>query len=637
MGDLTNNYSVGEYMKGNMEVYGYDYDEERRIFTVINFHFFQSDELQTLTKQQVNVKFNRLKRFIKASIEGLYKDLEETSEAYSLAFSTFQKVKAGNVDRFRLMVFTDGKATKSSLEIPSEISDGIINDYRLIDINYLFKFFATKDAETSYEIDLKVPYLMISNDTEEYQSYLSLLNGEQLYEIYDKFGQRLLEQNVRTFLQFRGGVNKGIRNTIEYNPELFFAYNNGITATASSIEIKDGFINKIMDFQIVNGGQTTSAIYAAKKNGGLDISNVNVQLKLTVVSPLENKSNFVSKVSEYANTQNKVNKSDFFSNSLFHKDMKKYSKRIWATARGGSQQRTHWYYERVRGEYLNEQAYLTAAERRQFIIENPKNQMIEKTFLAKSENSWLKKPNIVSKGAQYSFVEFADKTTAQIEIDQLAITEAYYMEAVAKIIMFKAVEKIISHADWYESAYRAQTVTYTIAYLSNWIEKNNVYLNFDIIWKEQELPNQLKIVLGTIAKEVYSTLTDPPVGFKNVGEWCKKERCWEVVKSKEIKFDLSPLFLKTKEEKKSETRDERQLKSLDRGIEAQKFIFETHFENWISLYNYYSKKDNQRDITLSQRDILKKFAYSQLLVPSEKQAKVLMNLYNEAIKIGWKI
>nr|WP_255264004.1 AIPR family protein [Peribacillus butanolivorans] len=620
-----------------MEVYGYDYDEERRIFTVINFHFFQSDEIQTLTKQQLQSKFNRLKRFIKASIDGLYLDVEETSEAYSLAFNLYQRVKAGHVDRFRLMVLSDGKATKSASEIPSETVDGIINDYRVIDINYLFKIYSSHNEGSSYDIDIKIPYLEIQNDSDEYQSYLSLLNGNQLYEIYDEYGQRLLEQNVRTFLQFRGGVNKGIRNTIEYNPELFFAYNNGITATATSVEMENGFIKKIENLQIVNGGQTTSAIYAAKKNGRLDISNVNVQMKLSVVKSPEKEGEFVSRISEYANTQNKVNKSDFFSNSPFHKEMKTYSKRIWAATMGGSQQRTHWYYERVRGEYLNEQAYLTPAQRRQFAIENPKKQLIEKTLLAKSENTWMQKPHVVSKGAQYSFVEFAEKTTSQLEKDQLAITENYFREAVSRIILFKAVEKIISNADWYENAYRAQTVTYSIAYLSYWLKKNNQYLDFNLIWEEQQLPYALKDVIKIITKEVYTILMDPPDGFKNVGEWCKKEHCWEVVKKAKINFTLPSKLLKTEREQQYVHKEERELKKIDKGIEAQKFIFETAFEKWISLYAYYCRQENLRDLTITQRDILRKFTNGQLSVPSEKQAEILFEIYNRTKELGWDV
>ena len=298
---------------------------------MINFQFFQEDGIETLTKQQATTKFKRLNKFAELSMNGLHHDLEETSDAYSLAFTINRHVQNNLIDKFRLIVLTDGKMTKNISHIPNDSIEGIVCEHKIIDINYLYSIYKSENSSGSYDIELKIPYLEVHNTSDEYQSYLGIMDGEQLFKIYDEYGQKLLEQNVRTFLQFRGGVNKGIRNTIQYKPDMFFAYNNGITATATNVETKDGYITKITDFQIVNGGQTTSAIYAAKKNSKLDISNVSVQMKLSVVNNIEKKSEFVSSVSQYANTQNKVNKSDFFSNSPFHKEMKDYSKRIWVS------------------------------------------------------------------------------------------------------------------------------------------------------------------------------------------------------------------------------------------------------------------------------------------------------------------
>lgn len=636
VGDLSRNYTSASYYKTGVEVYGFDYDEERKLFTLINFYFFQSNEIETLNKQQLQTKFNRLKKFIVEVKKGIHLDLEETSDGYELAFKLFHALKANQIEKFRLMVLTDGMVTRTISDIPSESQEDIVYDYRVIDINYLYKLYASQIESASYEITTNIPSLKVSNESEDYQSYLTILNGEQLYEIYDMYGQKLLEQNVRTFLQFKGGVNKGIKNTIERRPELFFAYNNGITATATDVEYENGYITKIVDFQIVNGGQTTSAIYAAKKNSKLDISKVNVQMKLSVVNAMENKSQFVSKVSEYANTQNKVNKSDFFSNSSFHKEMKEYSKRIWVAVSGGSQQRTHWYYERVRGEYLNEQAYLTTAKKKQFGIENPKKQLIDKTLLAKSENTWLKKPWIVAKGAQYSFAEFAEQTTETLEKNALAITENYFKEAVARIILFKSTESIISKAEWYENAYRAQTVTYAISYLSYICDKQKVFLNFLKIWGEQIISSELTEIIKKITREVYQILMDPPEGFKNVGEWCKREQCWNVVKQKEMNIILPEILINTQLETQYIQREEREIKRVDKGIEFQSFVVTTNFESWQDLFTYYNRPENRKDLSITQRDILLKFTEGKISLPSEKQSKILFDTYQKAVEIGWE-
>lgn len=636
VGDLTSNYTMAEFIKPGCEVYGYDYDEDRKIFTLINFHFFQDDEIQTLTKQHINTKFKRLKRFTELSVEGLYNDLEETSDAYSLAFNIHRHMHNKLIDKFRLLILTDGKVTRSITEISNDSIKEIECVHQVIDINYLFSIFMSQNGAGSYEIELKIPYLKVPNSSSEYQSYLGIMDGEQLFNIYDNYGQKLLEQNVRTFLQFRGGVNKGIRNTIQYKPDMFFAYNNGITATATHVETNDGYITKITDFQIVNGGQTTSAIYAAKKNSKLNISNVSVQMKLSVVNNIEKKSEFVSNVSQYANTQNKVNKSDFFSNSPFHKEMKDYSKRIWVSTQLGSQRRFHWFYERVRGEYLNEQAYLTPAKKKQFQLENPKDKLIEKTFLAKSENSWDRKPHIVSKGAQYSFEEFANSVTNTLERNQLAITENYFKDAIARVILFRATEKIVSRAPWYENAFRAQTVTYSIALLSHTLIEKKLFLDFSTIWDKQELPKELERVMELITKKVYENITNPPTGAANVGQWCKKEDCWNAVRGIHIDINLIKRMFKDKEEVKYEQKTEKQQKELDNGIEIQTFVIQTNIEVWIQLYGYYMSNNNFRSLTITQRDILKKYADGKISFPSEKQSKVLYNLYQKAVREGWE-
>ena len=327
-GDLTKNYSVAEYTKRGLEVYGYDYDDERNILSLIVHQFFQEEEIQTLTQNHISVKFNRLKTFLSKCFRGLYKDMEETSESYSMAFNIFKYFNKQKISKVRLIILTDGKATRNLTILPSEVIENIDVEFRVIDIEYIYKIYLSEFNESEFEIETNLPFLETDTGSEEYRSYLSVLSGEFLFDIYEKFGQKLLEQNVRTFLQFRGNVNKGLRNTIEFRPEMFFAYNNGITVTASSVEFNsNGNISKIKNFQIVNGGQTTSAIYAAKKINKLDISKVSVQMKLSVVKENEKQNDFVSKVSEYANTQNKVNKSDFFSNSPFHKEFKDYSKK----------------------------------------------------------------------------------------------------------------------------------------------------------------------------------------------------------------------------------------------------------------------------------------------------------------------
>lgn len=636
-GDLTTNYAPAEYAKTGVEVHGFDFDEERRLLTLIVHQFFQDEEkIETLTKSVIDTKFTRLKGFFKMIAKNDFHDLEQTSDGYAMAYNIAQYLTSKQVERVRLVVLTDGRMTKNLKDLPSENFVGIPLDFRVIDIDYIYRIYLAEYADPNFEISVDLPCLKVATDTDQYQSYLSVVPGRLLAEIYGSHGQKLFEQNVRTFLGAKGKANLGLKNTIEYKPELFFAYNNGITATASDIEFDDlGNIKKIHNFQIVNGGQTTSSIYTASKK--FDLSKVAVQMKLSVVKDKEKEHAFVGDVSRCANTQNKVNESDFFSNSPFHKEMKSYSKRVWAPAASGSQRRTHWFYERARGEYLTEQRYLTVTQKKQYLLENPKSQYLDKTFLAKSEVSWLQKPHVVSKGAQESFKYFAENITKQLELDNLAISEGYFKDSVARVILFRATEKLISHSNWYEGGFRAQTVTYSIAYLSYFVRKMKQFLNFQIIWELQTLPPELVKLMEKITKQVYSEIIQPPSGIANISQWCKREACWDNVRDLDLPLVIDPKLLVSKEEDRYKEKVDKTEKALESGIQMQEFVVLAAPETWGKLVEYYTKSGAGAAISGTQLDILTKMSRGSLGLPSEKQSRILYQLYHQAISQGFVI
>ncbi|KLT64734.1 AIPR family protein [Pedobacter sp. BMA] len=636
VGDLTGNYTAAEYIKKGIEVYGFDYDEDRKILTILNHQFFQDNSIQTFTKIQMETKFTRLKNFLNKSIEGLYRDMEETSQAHDMAFNIYKYFQKNNLLRVRLMLFTDGKATRSQLELPSESIENVPLDFRVIDISYLHNIYESENKSLVSDIEVNLPCLKVNGEDNSYQSYLTVIDGEKLVQIYEDHGQKLFEQNVRTFLQFKGNVNKGLKITIEHKPEMFFAYNNGITATASEIEIgEDGNLKKMKNFQIVNGGQTTSAIYAAKRTSGIDVSQVSVQMKLSVVKDLNTQDDFVSKVAEYANTQNKINNSDFFSNSPFHKDMKEYSNRLYAPAIGGGQRRTRWFYERVRGEYLNSQAYLKNQEKTSFLLENPKIQVIDKTLLSKTEIMWLRRPDVVSKGAQESFKRFAEDITELLEKDNLAITESYFKDAVCRVILFRATEKLVSAASWYDGGYRAQTVAYSIAYLSELVINSGLQLNFDLIWERQAIPAELLEMLKLITEEVYIKITHPASGYANISQWAKNKMCWEVVKEIDIDFPaMDEALFVNREEKNYKAKESRDSKALEREIDNQVFVLNVDKNDWKTIFAHYNAHKGIRTLSNMQMGILEKMASGHIPLPSEKQAKILCQVYNSAKSEG---
>jgi len=631
-GDISSNYQYAYHKELGQEVSGYGYDEDRQILSLTVVEYFE--DLESVSQSQIDTKFKRLQGFLAYVFSEKYHDLEK-NEVFDMANDIFAYKNADLISKIRLFLFTNGKATRNLKNIENSQIEGLDIEFRVIDISYLHQHFLLEGSGGDISVSMDIPCIPIDTKNSEYYSYLGVLSGPQIVEMYEEYGQKLFEQNVRTFLQFRGNVNKGLRETIRLNPERFFAYNNGITATASEVEIENGLIKNIQGLQIVNGGQTTSAIYSCSKRDKIDVENISVQIKLSVVSDPEKHGEFVSKVSEYANTQNKINKADFFSNSPFHIEFKELSKRITAPATDGGQRRTRWFYERVRGEYLNDQAYLSNSQKRRFQEDWPSKQKIEKTFISKSEISWELMPHIVAKGVSYSFDKFANHVTKKIEDNRESITDEYFKQVISRVIMFKAIEQIISKSEWYDGGYRAQTVTYSMAYLAYAISKISKYFDFNKIWEIQALPSNVESILKDITKNVYMSITEPPAGEANIAQWCKKEKCWENIKNTiSINFDENSSFIVGADIQRTRQRAERDTARLTAGIQIQAFVLDrANRKIWAPLYEYCQTDD---ELSPMQMDILKKFSTGLMPLPTERQAKVIYELYLRAKNYGWE-
>lgn len=280
--------------------------------------------------------------------------------------------------------------------------------------------------------------------SDKYRVYLAIISGELLAELYNEFRDRLLEKNVRSFLQVKGAVNKGIRDTLRDEPDMFLAYNNGISVTAESIEIvrdENGkpSIKSIRDMQIVNGGQTTASIYNAHKDKktNANLSKVFVQMKISVITSSEDMEEIVPRISAFANTQNKIQIADFSANDPYHRRIEELSRTIWTSAQGGLLPQ-NWFYERARGQYADMLAReSTTLRRKKYKEQHP---LFTKTDLAKYENTWEQLPFYVSEGAQKNFRRF----TVRMNVSKKGKLpdEQYYHNLIAKAIMFSANREV---------------------------------------------------------------------------------------------------------------------------------------------------------------------------------------------------
>jgi hypothetical protein len=509
----------------------WEYIADHGTLTLIVSEF--REQMETLTQTAVEKIFKRATRFFEKSLNHqFYSSLEESDPAWSLANGICKLQES--ITKVRVIILTNALLSSRLQSLKESELKGFKCLFDIWDMDRLYRIETSGIGKESIVIDFEQEFgrslqclpAFIGSDT--FQSYLLAIPGELMACLYGKYGERLLEQNVRTFLQFRGNVNKGMRNTIINEPRMFFAYNNGITATAEAIEtdIENGNerIKLIKNLQIVNGGQTTASLYTALIKSQANLEHVYVQMKLTIV-PSEQLEQVVPKISEYANTQNKINAADFFSNHPFHLRIEDFSRRLWAPSLEGGLKETHWYYERTRGQYANAQAGLTNTQRKGFLNQNPRTQMFSKTDLAKFHYSWEKQPHIVSLGAQKNFAKFASYISMEWVENENKFNELYFKELIAKAIMFRFLDRALMKQAWY-GGYKANIIAYSIAKFSELITVTGKRLDLLLIWKRQQLTEITQKHLLGIARVVNDCIQDTPEGITNVTEWCKKIQCW---------------------------------------------------------------------------------------------------------------
>ncbi len=586
---------AGERNK-SLAIDGYAFDEADDSLRVFLAEPSMAVETPTLTYTDAKGHFGRLAAFIEQSIGGrLAASIELSSPAYGLVVELATRMSS--TTRVRAYLLTDALLSSKVRDWPEGSLGGVPVEYHIWDIARFFRAFSSRTGRDDLIVDLSslsgggLRCIEAGTETHEYAAYLCVVPAVALADMYEEYGSRLLEGNVRSFLAVRGKVNKGIRNTLMHAPEMFFAYNNGIAATASSINLAHGpkgtVITSATDLQIVNGGQTTASVASARRNDKANLDHVYVPMKLSIIAP-ERSGEMIPLISRFANSQNRVSEADFFSNHEFHRRLEEISRRLWVPAQGGAQHETHWFYERTRGQYLNETAMLTPARRRNFEQVNPRLQVLTKTDLAKSENAWRQLPHTVSKGAQKNFMDFASFVTSRWDADPTQFHEDYWRTVVARTMVFRATEKLVSAQPWYSGGYRANVVAYTVAGLSRLLDDRGDRLGIDFpsIWRRQALGSALTNQLIVIAEAMHDVITTPHPGIQNVTEWSKRELCWEESRARlrliDISADLMTELVDLSEVRSAE-RQAKEQQRQDSGIDAQTQVITLGSDYWQRL------------------------------------------------------
>jgi len=632
--------------QGGIRVDGYWFDEEEGILSLFIADYASRDELTSLSQTEMSTIFKRVANFFEESgKKHLCPKLEVTSDEYHLSRLIEEKLTAlVKVNLFLLSERALSERVKE-LEVGSSCEKSIY--YHVWDISRLYRQNLSRGRKEPLELDFiemfgqGVPCLRANFDTDSHESYLAVMPGQVLSKLYEKYDSRLLEQNVRTFLQARGTVNKGIRATILNEPSMFFAYNNGITATAQNVEVndtKDGFvITHIRDLQIVNGGQTTASLFHAQRKDKASLEQIFVQMKLSVIDPQKSEE-VVPKISEYANTQNRVNAADFFANSPFHLRMEEFSRRVLAPARPGSPRETKWFYERARGQYAEAQSKFSDAEKRKFQALSPKKQLFTKEDLAKYENVWDEHPKHVSKGRQKNFTQYATRMGKEWESSKDTFNEQYYKRAVARAILFRETEIIVSSQPWYRpgGSIRSYIVYYSLACLGELAKRRNKVIPFMAVWSQQEVSPVLRKAIATCASFINDHVEQPVDSLPRDSEWFKKDICWATLTNglSILEANQEEAFweiLVSRDEENYQKREAAKVQNIDDGIAAQKRIVSISPARWKLLLVELAAK---KLLSEKEMEILTVATQIPLKIPTDKQSVVLLEILEKAKNEG---
>jgi hypothetical protein len=499
--------------------YGFSDDETRLDLLITDLH--DESTVQKLNAADVDRCFRQALRFLELALD---RGPDILDPGHVLEHGMLREIhdKKAQFDRVQVILVTNAlnvqRKEKARREQVGEHQ--VVHD--IWDLERLRRFRSSGSTHEPIVVDFSdlagggICCVPVSDEHLGYKTCVAIFPGEVLYRLYDEYGARLLELNVRSYLQAKGKVNREILETLLQRPQQFLAYNNGITVVGERIEVCDdgGLITSIQGLQIVNGGQTTASIHRARKEHSADLTHVFVQAKITEV-PSDQFETMVPEISRLSNTQNKVSVVDLGANHAYHVGIERVARRTWVPG-----EQSMWFYERARGTYQTERnrsggkGAKCAAFDRKF----PVSQRITKEDLARYGNTWLRLPHLVSKGGQKNFERYM--TSVGKRDKGWEPTQEEYKTIIGQAILFKQAQECAKRLGI--RAYGINVVTYTIALLS---EKTFGRVNMSKLWDRQALTpalrDQISAWLPRVAQLIVKSAED-----RNVGEWFKTEGCW---------------------------------------------------------------------------------------------------------------
>jgi hypothetical protein len=521
-----------KYSGTMLRLSGYSVSEDSNELDLFVSLYSGSEQLETISDIETMKAAEQCLQLLTECFSGkLAARIDEKEDAYALVL-TVQDCYT-SLEQIRIYVLTDRVAKSKNFK--SREVGGKTVKLEVMDIERLHRHWSEGKPRDELIANFTeicgsaLPCVYVPGEMADYDYALTAIPGEALQFLYEKFGARLLEANVRSFLSSTGKVNRGIRDTLRDNPERFMAYNNGIVIVAdeASLVTQEGggiSLSWLRGMQIVNGGQTTASIYFSKKKSPeIKLGRVRVAAKIIILHSDNSlkEEMLISDISKFANSQNAVRQSDLSANKPFHVEVEKLALSTYCPDGAG-----RWFYERAAGSYnvMLSREGSTPARLRQVKLSIPPSRKFGKTDLAKYLNAWDRKPDLVSLGAQKNFDRFMAAQPSSDDEAPILPDLSTYKSMISKGILFKKAHTLVRSKF---PAFQANITAYLIALVA---EKLGNRMDLEKIWQNQDVSPALRIQLERWAGEV-NTVLHASAGGRMVSEWAKKAECWEKVRN----------------------------------------------------------------------------------------------------------
>jgi len=507
--------------------------------------FYKNEYDYNITKDDYTKSLNQIKRFINSALK---RHIDYIDKAHTELYQLIRTIgKQGqDFDRVNVYFLINGFSNHDKEKIELADADIFVHTW---DITRLFKINESNSVHEPIEIEFQsftekgkgLQCLQVPSIDEMYDCYLAIVPGETLAELYKEYSNELLESNVRAFLGQAGKFNKGIRETIRSKPQMFLPYNNGITATAESVETKiidnQLVITKLNDFQIVNGGQTTASLYHTKKKyKDADLTKIFVQMKLTVIKDKEQKNIEVPNISRFANSQNKVSELDLSSNNPFFVQIENLSRKKYVVNPLNKNQSLLWFFERANGQYRETLNKQTLTQQKKFKEQNPSSLKFVKSDVAKFINAWELEPHYVAQGSQKNFIHYTKKITDLVSKNKLP-GENFYRKLIANAILFKTIDQLFGRKGVNaigDTNMKALSVAYAVSYF-HFLTNNRIDLWK--IYEEQKIDDFLSGHFSKLLVFVYNHIQKEASGSL-ISEYAKRASSWDKLKNTKYPLNL---------------------------------------------------------------------------------------------------